>query len=104
MTKPDDTTLNKVTIRENSWIAMLAAKKLKAQSAAIVLGNTIHLYHSSKKDFLLNESWVKHELCHVAQFRQYGYLPFIAMYLLESIKRGYYENKYEVAAHSAENL
>lgn len=96
--------LAQTRIKENSWIARLAAKKLKSLRAAIVIGNTIHLYNTSKKDFLLNEKWLKHELCHVRQFRQYGMVSFILMYLYESVKNGYYRNKFEAAAREAEKL
>ena len=93
-----------VRIKENSWIARIAAKKLNARTAAIVVGNTIHLHNTTKIDFLLNERWVKHELCHIAQFRQYGLFNFIVMYLWESLKNGYHKNKFEVAAREAEIL
>ncbi len=90
-------------IKENSWIAKFAAIKLQSQQAAIVIGKTIHLYNTSKKQFLLNERWLKHELCHVKQFQENGYVIFIAKYLWESIKHGYRNNKYEVEAREAEN-
>ena len=89
-------------IKENSWIAKFAAKKLRSDKVAIVIGKTIHLHNTSKKQFLLNEKWVKHELCHVKQFQQNGYLLFIIKYLWESIRHGYYNNKYEVEAKKAE--
>ena len=94
----------KFTIKENSWLAAIAAKKLKEKSVAMVLGNTIHLHNTSKEIFLQNRKWVKHELCHIQQFRQHGYIGFIVKYLLESIRRGYYDNKFEVAARAAEEL
>lgn len=90
-------------IRENSWIAKLAAKKLRSERVAIVVGKTIHLHNTAKQDFLKDEKWVKHELCHVKQFQQNGYLLFIVKYLWESIRHGYYNNKYEVEAREAEN-
>ncbi len=90
-------------IKENSWIAKLAAKKLRSDKVAIVVGKTIHLYKTSKKQFLQNERWLKHELCHIKQFQQNGYLLFIAKYLWESIKHGYHNNKYEVEAREAED-
>ncbi len=90
-------------IKENSWIAKLAAKKLRSDKVAIVIGKTIHLYNTPKNKFLLNERWLKHEVCHVKQFKQNGYLIFIAKYLWESIKHGYHNNKYEVEAREAEN-
>ncbi|HEV8079845.1 MAG TPA: DUF4157 domain-containing protein [Chitinophagaceae bacterium] len=90
-------------IKENSWIAKLAAKKLRSDKVAIVVGKTIHLYKTSKKQFLQNERWLKHELCHIKQFQENGYLLFIAKYLWESIKHGYHNNKYEVEAREAED-
>ena len=90
------------SIKENSWIAKLAALKLKTKRVAIVIGKTIHLYNTSEQEFLKDERWVKHELCHIKQFQQIGFIPFIAKYLWESIKRGYYNNKYEVEAREAE--
>ena len=90
-------------IKENSWIAKLAAKKLQSQNVAIVIGKTIHLYHVSKENFLKDEKWVKHEICHVNQFKKYGFFNFIFKYLWESMKVGYYENKFEAEARNAEN-
>ena len=91
-------------IKENSWLAKIAAKKLRTTGVAMVLGKTIHLYNTSKESFLQNEKWVKHELCHVQQFKQHGYAGFIIKYLWESIKKGYYNNRFEVAARAAEEL
>ena len=92
----------KYIIKENSWVAWLAAKNLRASSVAIVVGKTIHLNNSSKENFLKNERWLKHELCHIRQFKQHGYLPFIAKYVWESLLHGYHNNKYEVEAREAE--
>ena len=91
-------------IKENSWLAKLAAKKLNSKSVAMVLGKTIHLHGSSKKNFLADERWVNHELCHVKQFAANGYVLFIIKYLWESLGVGYYNNKYEVEARAAENI
>ncbi|MEX1203493.1 MAG: hypothetical protein WEA59_09630 [Ferruginibacter sp.] len=66
--------------------------------------STIHLYHVSKKDFLSNEAWLKHELCHVQQFKRYGFVNFLLKYIWESFKKGYFNNKYEVQAREAEKL
>ena len=91
-------------IKENSWLAKFAAKKLNAESVAMVLGKTIHLHGSTKEIFLADERWVKHELCHIKQFAAHGYMPFVLKYLWESLRVGYYNNKYEVEARSAENI
>jgi hypothetical protein len=90
-------------IKENSWIAKIAAGKLQSDNVAIVIGRTIHLYHVSKEDFLKDEKWLRHEMCHIRQFKKHGFLPFIFKYLLESLRRGYYQNKYEIEARMAED-
>ena len=95
---------NAFYIKENSWLAKIAAIKLRSSSVAMVLGKTIHLHNASKDDFLQNKKWVKHELCHVQQFKQHGYLLFIIKYVWESLKKGYYNNKFEVEARAAEDL
>lgn len=91
-----------VHIKENSWMARIAASKLKADRVAFVLGKTIHLYNVSQAEFLKSDSWVKHELCHIEQFKSHGYLPFVCKYLYESLRNGYDNNKYEVEAREAE--
>ncbi|MFC4262825.1 DUF4157 domain-containing protein [Ferruginibacter yonginensis] len=90
-------------IKEKSWLAAIAAKKLNVTSVAMVLGSTIHLHGCTAAHFLKDERWVKHELCHVQQFKTHGFIPFLLKYLWESYKNGYYNNKYEVAARAAEN-
>ena len=94
---------DKYSIRENSLVARIAAWKLSAASVAIVIGKTIHLHNTTAAEFLQDERWVRHELCHVRQFREHGFFPFIFKYLLESLRHGYYNNKFEVAARQAEN-
>ena len=90
------------SIKENSFIARIAAMKLKSKSLAIVLGNTIHLHNICKQDFLKDEAWLKHELCHIEQFKTHGTIPFVIKYLYESILHGYHNNKFEIAAREAE--
>lgn len=85
-------------------MANIAARKLRAPSVALVLGKTIHLHNISTQDFLKDIKLVKHELCHVQQFKQHGYFIFIVKYLWESFRKGYYNNKYEVEARAAEEL
>lgn len=93
----------KVFIRERSWIAAIAAKKLGTKKLAIVIGSTIHLTRTSRIEFLGDTRWVCHELKHISQFRQYGFARFIILYLVESARNGYYNNKYEKEARAAEN-
>lgn len=100
----EDIDLAGIKIKENSWIAKLAAKKLKTKNVAIVIGKTIHLYEVSATHFLNDKKWLKHEACHIRQFRENGFLTFIVKYLWESIKHGYYNNKFEAEARLAEEL
>lgn len=89
-------------IKERSFVARLAAWKLKSDRVAIVIGKTIHLHNTGKPEFLQNKRWVLHELKHVEQFKHHGFLLFIFLYVLESIRHGYINNKYEIEARAAE--
>jgi hypothetical protein len=89
-------------IKENSIFARIAAKKMGSDSVAMVLGKNIHLHHISKDAFLSNQRLVKHELCHVRQYQQHGFIGFLVKYIWESIRKGYYNNKFEVEARKAE--
>ena len=95
---------NDFIIKENSVVARIAAFKLGTKSVAIVMGKTIHLHNTSKEEFLQNKRWLKHELCHIRQFHQHGYLLYIIKYLWESVHKGYYNNKFEVEARNAEHV
>jgi hypothetical protein len=94
----------KFIIKENSWLAKIAAIKLGAKAVAMVLGKTIHLHNTTKADFLQDERWVKHELCHIKQFKEHGYFLFLLKYLWESLQKGYYNNRFEIEARNAEEL
>lgn len=90
------------SIKENSLLAKAAAFKLGEKRVAIVLGRTIHLHNCDTKTFLDNDRWLRHELTHILQFRKYGLLKFVFLYLIESIRHGYYNNRYEVEARMSE--
>ena len=92
-----------IYIKENALIAKIASAKIKKQTVAIVIRNTIYLHNTSRKNFLQNISWLKHELAHVAQYKQYGFIKFIFLYIAESIKNGYKRNRFELEAIQKEN-
>lgn len=94
----------KVKVKENSWLARLAARTLKANNVAMVIGKTIYLHNASKDHFLEDKKWLKHELMHVIQQKKMGTLPFLWCYMIESLKKGYHNNRFEVEARVAENL
>jgi hypothetical protein len=90
-------------VKENSLIARIAALILKGKRVAVTIGKTIHLTGTSKREFLADPQWLAHELAHVAQFKKYGFIKFLFLYLKESIARGYYNNRFEAEAREAEN-
>ena len=92
----------KVKLREQSWVARLAAQKMKAGALAIVFGRTVHLWNISRREFLQSPRLVMHEVEHVRQYKHHGYIPFLALYLAEWIQKGYYNNRFEVEARAAE--
>jgi ABC-type polysaccharide transport system permease subunit len=91
-------------IVERSWIARIARFFFGSRQIAMVLGNTIHLSGVEKQVFLSNRKWLIHELVHIEQFRKYGYWKFLFLYLVESIRKGYYHNRFEIEARNAEEL
>lgn len=95
--------MTKVYLKENSWLAKLAARKLQSDRMAIVWRSTVHLHNTSSAEFLADQNWVNHELKHIAQFKQYGWFRFACLYLLESIKHGYYNNRFEKEARLSEH-
>ncbi|MBX3254326.1 MAG: DUF4157 domain-containing protein [Chitinophagaceae bacterium] len=96
--------MKNIKIKEHSWKAKLAARWLGVDNVAFTLGKTIHLHNATRHEFLRDERWVKHELKHVEQFRQYGFVNFVVRYTVETIRKGYHNNKYEVEAREAEKL
>ena len=69
-------------------VARIAARWLHTDKVAIVLGTTIHLWNTKAPEFLQNKKWLRHELVHVEQFKRYGFLRFIYLYVRETIKSG----------------
>lgn len=94
--------MTQVKIKENSWLARIAARKLDSPAMAMVVGKTIHLYNSSREEFLKDKRWVRHEVAHVKQYAKLGLLRFIFLYLLETFNKGYEHNSFEVDARNKE--
>jgi hypothetical protein len=90
-------------IREKSWLARIAARKLKSPRMTIVVGHTIYLHGVSQATFLADEKWLRHELAHIAQYERYGTTGFLLRYLYESMKHGYRQNRFEAEARAAED-
>ena len=92
----------RIKIKEKSLLAKLSARKLGTANVAITIGNTIFLYGATKEELLQNQSWLRHELKHVEQSLRFGLPTFLILYLLESIRKGYKENRFEIEARNAE--
>ena len=88
----------------NSWLARLAAKKLGAQSAALVLGHTIHLFNITEQEFKSSPRLVRHELKHVEQYQRLGLIKFLWLYGWYSLRYGYINNPLEAEARKAEDI
>ncbi len=89
-------------IKENSLLAKIAAAKMRSDKVAIVFGSNIHLHNTTKDEFLNDKEWVCHELKHIEQFKQNGSVVFVFKYLIDWMKKGYYNNKFEVEARKSE--
>jgi hypothetical protein len=94
--------VTKIFIRENNWVARIAAYQLKSSSCAIVLGRVIFLYNVSRHDLLSDDAYLRHEVAHVHQWQKHGYLMFAVKYLWYSFRYGYYNNPFEAEARAME--
>jgi hypothetical protein len=87
-----------VKIIERSLLARIARIVRKSDTIAMVIGERIYLSGVSKREFLEDPTWLKHEMIHVEQYRKYGMIKFLFLYLMEWFKKGYKENRFEVEA------
>jgi hypothetical protein len=92
-----------IHVIENSWLAKIAARRLQTICIAVVVNRTIHLWNISREDFLGNNAWVRHEIAHVKQYRNLGVIRFLLLYSIESIRKGYVRNRFEVEAREMEH-
>jgi hypothetical protein len=92
----------KYFIRENTVLGRMAAINLRKSRCAIVVNKTIYLWGIDKATFMRDEKYLNHELQHVYQYWQLGVVRFVFAYTLESLRKGYYMNKFEVEAREAE--
>lgn len=93
-----------IILYEGSWIASLAAKKLKAkQGLAIVLFRTIYLHGMKAEDLLTHTRMFRHEVKHILQYQEHGWFLFLMKYLWYSMRYGYYNNPLEREARAAED-
>ncbi|MBV9963969.1 MAG: DUF4157 domain-containing protein [Parafilimonas sp.] len=92
-----------VRIKQNAFIAKVAAFVLKEKTMAVTINKTIYLHNCSKENFLKNKRWLRHEAAHILQYKQLGTFRFIVLYFAESLINGYSKNKFELEALQMEN-
>jgi hypothetical protein len=80
----------------NSKLAKFLGLFVKQENFAITTSESCVRYSCSKGS--VSVPWRKHEECHKRQYLKLGWFNFIRQYILESIKHGYTNNKFEVEA------
>ena len=89
----------KVEIKENTLVSKIAfrlIKSFKNKAVASTIGKTIHLHNITAKEFVYKDAFLRHELQHAIQFTTIRF--FWLKYIIETLKMGYFKNKYEVEA------
>jgi len=87
-----------VTVRRNRWITAIGGVtgNMRGPAAAVTLGGTIVVHPRVRID----EGLLVHELVHVRQWREDRL--FAVRYAAEWVRRGYWQNRYEVEAYERE--
>jgi len=90
--------IHRAEVRRCVWIPWIGGhlSGMKQSAAGVAIGNQILL----APGVILSHRLLIHELEHVKQW-QAEWL-FLVWYTLESLRHGYYNNRYEVAARAAE--
>lgn len=89
-------------IQEQAWLAWLAARCLGTRRVAVAWRSSILLWGVNRPDFLANAAWVRHEVCHLKQYRRYGTAGFLLRYGLGWLRYGYQQHPMELEARAAE--
>lgn len=87
-----------VTVRTGRWIPALGGffGRMGAPAAAVTLGRNVVVH----PDVRLSRRLLAHELEHVRQWDADVWFPL--RYTVESLRRGYFDNRYELQARAAE--
>lgn len=87
-----------VTFREGRLVPVIGGilGRMKGPAGAVTLGRTIVVHPGVR----LSRRLLVHELTHVRQWEQDRWFP--VRYAVESLRRGYWNNRYELEAREAE--
>ncbi|TMI69800.1 MAG: DUF4157 domain-containing protein [Bacteroidetes bacterium] len=92
----------KIRVVENSKIAKMISGLIGYKGKyAITFGRTVFV-NCTKDEFYAQPWWVRHELTHVRQYKEYGILGFLERYIGYSLFHKYDEIPFEKEAISAE--
>jgi hypothetical protein len=80
-----------------SKLALMFAQNGRQDWAVTIGPVTFYSVPSDKVD----GAWRAHEDCHKRQWRRYWYIGFAVLYLWESWRKGYQQNRFEVEARQA---
>ena len=87
----------KIRRRYNSWIPQLLNVGAITLYPFILFSSTVY---TMKRNLREPMHLFKHEYIHIEQVRRMGWFKFYFLYIIESIKNGYEDNKYEIEAYS----
>ena len=89
----------RVVLRSGRWIPALGGilGRMRGPAAAVTLGRTIVIH----PDVELSRRLLAHELAHVRQWSEDPLFPL--RYTIESLRHGYWNNRYEKEARAAES-
>jgi hypothetical protein len=79
-----------------SKIAFRLIRSFKNKAVASTIGKTIHLHKITPEAFVENRAFLRHELQHAIQYQTIRF--FALKYIWETLRKGYFQNKYEVEA------
>ena len=92
----------KIRVVENSKIAKIITRLSGYKGRyGITFGKTVFV-NCTKDEFYAQPWWVRHELTHVRQYKEYGILGFLERYLCYSLFHKYDEIPFEKEAILAE--
>ena len=87
----------KIRRKYNNWIPQLLNVGAITLYPYILFSRTVY---SMKRNLQEPAHLFKHEYIHIEQVRNMGWFKFYFLYLVESARNGYDDNKYEVEAYS----
>ena len=89
-----------------NWVANLFTPGNKKARWASTFGKTIYVRNAKPIDLVNSSQWMRHEVQHLLQFKEKGFVKMCYLYLISYIKVGYEKNVFEIEAelHKRDNF